>query len=38
MILNIPQEEIISFAIITVVILMLALLTKKMEDKHRDEN
>jgi len=35
--MNIPQDEIISFSIITVVILMLAFLTKKTEDKYKND-
>ncbi len=36
--MDIPQNEIISFGIITIAILMLALLTKKMENKYKDND
>ena len=32
---SIPQDEIISFTIITVVVIFLALLSKKMEDRYK---
>ncbi len=36
--MDIPQNEIISFSIITIVVLMLAFLTKKIENKHNDND
>jgi len=31
------QSELIGFAVVTVVVLMLAYYTKKMEDKYKDD-